>query len=105
MIDSSSSIVLIGGNRNKVGSTGRGRSSCSWQIRVSAWAGALVGIMSLLSIVVAPLISMWQVLGSLGSLNILSSNSRSLEIVRALNQLTLWGRKSLSSQLRSLLKL
>jgi hypothetical protein len=105
MIDSPSSIVLLGGNRNRVGSTGRGRCRCSWMISMSARVGASVGIMSLLSIVEAPSISGWQILGSLGPMNILTSSSRGLEIIGALYHLMLQGRTSLTSWLRSLLKL
>jgi hypothetical protein len=61
--------------------------------------------MSLFTIVVAPTISLLWVLGSLGHLNTLIPSSMSLEIVRALNHLTLWGRESLSSCLWSWLKL
>jgi hypothetical protein len=48
---------------------------------MSAWIGASVGIMSRFTIVEAPTISLWQVLSSLGPLNILTFSSRSLEIV------------------------
>jgi hypothetical protein len=105
MIDSPCDIVLLGSNRNEVGSIGRGGCRCSWLISVSARVGASVGIMSLLSTVVESLISGRQVLGSLGPLNILISNSRNLEIIGALNDLTLRDRESLCSWLRSLLKL
>jgi hypothetical protein len=64
---------------------------------MSARIGASVGIMSLFTTVEAPMISLRQVLGSLGPLNILTSSSRSLEIVGALDQLALWSRESLSS--------
>jgi hypothetical protein len=76
---------------------GRGRCSCSWLTRVSAWIGVSIGMMSLFPIVAAPLISGRQVLGSLGSMYILASSSRGVEIVGVLNNLALWGRKSLSS--------
>jgi hypothetical protein len=56
MIDSSTSIVLLGGNQNRIGSTGRGRCSCSGLISTSAQIGASVGIMSLFSTVKAPMI-------------------------------------------------
>jgi hypothetical protein len=105
MIDSSSSVVLVGGNRNRVGSTGRGGCSCNWLISARAWVGASVSKMSFLCTCVAPLVNLRQVLGSLGPLNTLISSSRGLEVVGVLNHLTLWGRKSLSSWLRSLLKL
>jgi hypothetical protein len=97
MGDSPMSIVLLGGNRNRIGSTGRGRCSCSRLISMSARIGASVGIMSLFTTVEAPTISLQQVLGSLGPLNILTSSSRSLKIVGALDQLALWSRESLSS--------
>jgi hypothetical protein len=105
MVGSLMSIVLLGSNRNKVGSTGRGRCSSSSLISMGAWIGASVGIMSLLSIVVAPTINLQRVLGSLGPLNTLIPSSGSLEIIGALNHLTLWGRKSLSSSLQFWLKL
>jgi hypothetical protein len=97
MIDSPSGIVLLGGNRNGAGCMGRDKCSCSWLISVSAQVETSVGIMPLLSTVVAPSISGWQVLGSLGPPNILSSSSRSQEIVGALNHLMLRDRKSMSS--------
>jgi hypothetical protein len=56
---------------------------------MSAWIGASVGVMSLFTIVVAPMISLQRVLGSLGPLNTLIPRSRSLEIVGVLNHLTL----------------
>jgi hypothetical protein len=58
MVDSPTSMVLLGGNRNIVGSTGRGKCSSSSLISTGAWVGASAGIMSLLSIVVAPTISL-----------------------------------------------
>jgi hypothetical protein len=97
MVDSPTSIVLLDSNRNRVGSTNRGRCSSSSLISTGAWIGASTGIMSLLSTIVAPTISLLRVLGSLGPLNNLIPSSRSLEIARALNYLTLWGRKSMSS--------
>jgi hypothetical protein len=81
MVDSPTSIILLGSNRNRVGSTGRGRCSSSSLVSMGAWIGASVGIMSLLSIVVAPMISMLWVLGNLGPLNTLIRNSKSLGIV------------------------
>jgi hypothetical protein len=105
VIDSPTGVVLLGSNRNRVGSTGRVRCSCSGLISMNAWIGASVGIMSLFTIVVAPSISLQRVLGSLGPLNTLITSSRSLEIVRALNHFTLRGRESLSSYLRPWLKL
>jgi hypothetical protein len=105
MFDSTMSIVLFGSNRNRVGSTSRGRCSSSSLIGTGAQIGASVGIISLLSTVVAPTISLQWVLGCLGPLNTLIPSSTSLEIVRALNYLMMWGRKSLSSYLRPRLKL
>jgi hypothetical protein len=105
MIDSPTGIVLLGSNRNRIGSMGRGRCSYSRLIDTSARIGASVGVMSFFTIVVAPMISFLRVLGSLGPLNTLIPSSRSLEIVRALNPLTLWGRESLYSCLRPWLKL
>jgi hypothetical protein len=97
MLDSPMSIVLLGSNRNRVGSTSGGRCSSSSMIGMGMWIGASVGVMYLVSIVVAPTISLQWVLGSLGHLNTLISSSRSLEIAGALNHLTLWGGKSLCS--------
>jgi hypothetical protein len=56
MVDSPMSIVLLGSNRDGVGSTGMGKCSSSNLISVGAWIGALVGTMSLLPTVVAPMI-------------------------------------------------
>jgi hypothetical protein len=97
MVDSPMGVVLLGSNRNRVGSTGRGRCSYSGLIDTSAWIGASVDVMSLFSTIVAPTISLLRFLGSLSSLNTLIPNSRSLEIVGALNHLTPWDRESLSS--------
>jgi hypothetical protein len=105
MIDSPMGIVLLGSNRNRVGSTGRGRCSYSRLINTSARIGALIGVMSLFTTVIAPTVSLLWVLGSLGSLNTLIPSRRSLEVVGALNHLTLWGRESLSSYLLPWLKL
>jgi hypothetical protein len=105
MIDSPMSVVLLGSNRNKVGSMSRGRCSYSRLIGTSARIGASVGIMSLFTIVVAHMISLLWVLGSLGPLNTLIPSSRSLEIIGALNHLTLQGREYLPSCLRPWLKL
>jgi hypothetical protein len=105
MIDSPMGIVLLGSNRNRVGSTGRGRCRYSGLIGMSAQIGASVGKMSLFSTVVACMINFLRVLGSLGALNTLIPSSRSLEAVGALNHLTLWGRESLSSCLWPWLKL
>jgi hypothetical protein len=100
MIDSPTGVVLLGSNRNRVGSTGRGRRSYSKLINTSAWIGASIGVMSLFTTVIAPAISLLRVLGSLGSLNILIPSNRGLEVARVLNHLTLQGRESLSSHLR-----
>jgi hypothetical protein len=105
MIESPSSIVLFGSNRNRVGSTGRGRCNYSGLIGMSAQIGASVGVMSLFTTIVAPRINLLWVVGSLGPLNTLIPSSRSLEIIGVLNHLTLWGRESLSSCLRPWLKL
>jgi hypothetical protein len=51
--------------------------------------------MSLFTTVIAPTVSLMQVLGSLGSLNTLIPSSRSLKVVGVLNHLTLWGCKIL----------
>jgi hypothetical protein len=61
--------------------------------------------MSLFTIVIAPTISLLRVVGSLGSLNTLIPSSKSLEVVGALNHLTLQGRESLSSCLWPWVKL
>jgi hypothetical protein len=90
MIDSPMGVVLLGSNRNRVGSAGRGRCSYSRLIDMSAWIGASIGIMSLFTTVRAPTVILLRVLGCLGSLNTLIPSSRSLEVVGALNHLTLW---------------
>jgi hypothetical protein len=100
MVDSPMSIVLLSRNRNRISSTGRGRCSCSSLICPSAQIGASAGIMSLLSTVVAPTISLQWVRGNLGPLNTLIPSSRGLKIVGPLNHLILRGRKYLSSCLR-----
>jgi hypothetical protein len=105
MIDSPTGVVLLGSHRNRVGSMSRGKCSYSRLIGTSVRIGASVGIMSLFTTIVAPTISLLRVFGSLGSLNTLIPSSRSLEIVGALNHLTLWGRESLSSCLWPWLKL
>jgi hypothetical protein len=97
MIDSPMSIVLLGSNMNSVGSTSGCRCSSRGLISMSARIGALVGVMSLFSTVVAPMISFQWVLGSLGPLNTLIPSNRSLEIVGALSHLTLQSKKSLST--------
>jgi hypothetical protein len=97
MIDSPTDVVLLGSNRNRVGSTGRGRCSYSKLTDMSARIGVLIDVMSLFTIAIAPTISLLRVLGSLGPLNTLIPNSRGLEVVGALNHLTLQGRESLST--------
>jgi hypothetical protein len=105
MIDSPTGVVLLDSNRNRVGSTGRGRCSYSRLIDMSAWIGASIGAMSLFTTVIAPTISLLRALGSLGSLNTMISSSMGLEVIGALNHLMLWGRESLSSYLRPWQKL
>jgi hypothetical protein len=94
------SIVLLGSNRNRVGSTCR--CSC---LGTSAWVGALIGKMTLLATGIALSFRLHWVLSAIGPLNILIPSSRSLEIVGALNNLTLRGREPLSSWQRPRLKL
>jgi hypothetical protein len=105
MIDSPTGVVLLGSNRNKVGSTGRNRYSCNWW--VDAWVrfGASVSEMILLSTSKTPYFSLQQVRSNLGSPNILIPDSWGPGTVGVLNHLTPWGRKSLSSGLRPRLEL
>jgi hypothetical protein len=105
MIDSPTGVVLLGSNRNRVGSTGRGRCSYSRLIDTSAQIGASVGIRSMFTRAIVPTVSLLWVMGSLASLNTLIPSNRSLEVVGALSHLTLRGRESLSSGLRSWQKL
>jgi hypothetical protein len=105
MIDSPTGVVLLGSNRNRVGSTGRRRCIYSRLIDMTVQIGSSISIMSLFTTVIAPTVSLLRVFDSLGSLNTLIPSSRSLEIVGALNHLTLRGRESLSSCLRPWLKL
>jgi hypothetical protein len=100
MIDSPMGVVLLGSHRNIVGSTGRGKCSYSGLNGMSVQIGASVCVISLFTTIVAPMISLLWVLGSLGSLNTLIPSSRSLEIVGVLNHLTLRGNESLSSWLQ-----
>jgi hypothetical protein len=58
MIDSLMSVVLLGSNRNRVGSMSRGRCSYSRLIDTSAWIGSSIGVMSLFTTVIAPTISL-----------------------------------------------
>jgi hypothetical protein len=55
--------------------------------------------MSLFTTIVAPMISLLQDLGSLGPPNTVIPSSRSLEIIGALNHLTLWATESLCTWL------
>jgi hypothetical protein len=105
MIDSPMGIVLLGSNKNRVGSTGRSRCSYSRLIGISAQIGASFGEMPFFTTIVAPTISLLRVSSSLGSLNTLIPSSRSLEVVGALNHLMLRGRESLSSCLWPWMKL
>jgi hypothetical protein len=105
MIDSPTGVVLLDSNRNRVCSTGRGRCSYSRLIDTSVWIGASIGVMSQFTTVIAPMISLLRVMGSLGPLNTLILSNRSLEVVGALNHLTLRGREFLSSCLRPWKKL
>jgi hypothetical protein len=105
MIDSPTGVVLLGSNKNRVGSTGRGKCSYSRLTNMSVRIGASIGVMSLFTTAITPMVSLLRVLGSLGSLNTLIPNNRSLEVVGALNHLTLRGRESLSSCLRPWQKL
>jgi hypothetical protein len=91
VIDSPTGVVLLGSNRNRVGSTGRDRCSYSYSglIDTSARIGASVGVLSFFTIVVAPTISLLRVLGSLSPLNTLIPSSRSMKIVGVLNPLML----------------
>jgi hypothetical protein len=104
MVDSPTSIVFPN-NRNRVGSTGRGRCSGSRLIREWAWIRASIGKMTFLSTSIALPLNLHWVLGSSGPLNTLTSSSRCLEIVGVLNDLTLRSRESLSSWLQPRLKL
>jgi hypothetical protein len=94
MVDSPRCIVLLGSNRNGVGSMSRCKCRCNC-LGMSAWVGALVGNVSLLATTIAPLFRLHWVLSSLGPLNILISISRTLETVGVLNDLMLWNRKPL----------
>jgi hypothetical protein len=105
MIDSPTGVVLLDSNRNIVGSMGRGRCSYNRLIDTSVRIGASIDVMSLFTTFIAHTISLLRVLGSLDSLNTLIPSSRSLEVVGALNHLTLRGREFLSSCLRPWLKL
>jgi hypothetical protein len=105
MIDSPTGVVLLGSNRNRVGSTGRRRCCYSRLIDMSARIRASIGVMPLFTTVIAPTVSLLWVLGSLGPLTTLIPSNRSLEVVGTINHLTLWGREYLSSCLRPWQKL
>jgi hypothetical protein len=64
MIDSPMGVVLLGSNRNRIGSTGRGRCSYSRLIDMSAWIGASIGVMSMFTTAIAPTVSLLRVLDS-----------------------------------------
>jgi hypothetical protein len=106
MVDSPMSIVLPSSNRNRVGSRGRGRGRCSCSRLIQVWAqnGAPIGKMTFLYTSIALPFSLHWILSSLSPLNILISSSKSLEIVGALSDLTLWSRESLSNRLWPRLK-
>jgi hypothetical protein len=78
MIDSLIDVVLLGSNRNRVGSMIRGRCSYSRLIDTSARIGISIGIMSMFTTVIAPAISLLWVLGSSSSLNTMIPGSMSL---------------------------
>jgi hypothetical protein len=65
MVDSPMSIVLLGGNQNRIGSADRGRCSYSGLISMTARIVALVGIMSLFTTVEAPTIRSLETVGVL----------------------------------------
>jgi hypothetical protein len=85
MVDSPMSIVMLGSNRNRVGSMSGCRCRCSCLRRAGTWIGALVGIVTSFSTSIALNFTRCWVLSSLGPLNILISSSMGLEIVVALN--------------------
>jgi hypothetical protein len=99
MIDSPTGVVLLGSNRNRVGSTGRGRCSYSRLTDTSAQIGASIGVMSLFITAIESTVSLLRVLDSLGLLNTLIPSSSGQEVVGALNHLTPRGRESLFSWL------
>jgi hypothetical protein len=74
MIDSPTGVVLLCSNRNRVGSTGRGRGSYSRLTDTSARIGALIDVVSLFTTAITPTVS-------LGPLNTLIPSSRGLEVV------------------------
>jgi hypothetical protein len=105
MIDLLMNVVLLGSNRNRIGSMGRHRGGHSCLRRAGKRIGALVGrVASLPTSIAFPFTQYW-ILSSLSPLNTLIHSSRGLENAGALIHLTLWGGKSLSSCLRHRLKL
>jgi hypothetical protein len=58
MIDSTTGVVLLDSDRNRVGSMGRGRCSYSRLTDMSVRIGASVGVMSLFTIAIAPIVSL-----------------------------------------------
>jgi hypothetical protein len=99
MVDSPTGVVLLGSNRNRVGSAGRNRCSCNWQVDTWAQVGSSVSEMTLLSTSKTPLFSLQQVQSDMGSLSILIPSSRDLGIIGVPNNLMLRGRESLHSDL------
>jgi hypothetical protein len=95
MVDSPTSIVFPSTNKNRVGSTGRPRCSGSRLIQELVQIEASIGKMTFLSTSIALPFSLHWVLSSLAPLNILTSSSRSPEIVGTLNELMLRSRESL----------
>jgi hypothetical protein len=105
MVDLPTNIVLLGSNRNRIGSMGRGRCSYSSLIIMGACIRASVSEMILLPTSRTPPFSLQHVRSSLDPLNTLIPSNRGLEILGVLNHLMLCGRKSLSSCLQLRLKL
>jgi hypothetical protein len=97
MVDCPMCIVLLGNNRNRVGSTCRSRCRHSYLRRVGTRIGALVGIVTSFTTSIALPFSRCWVLSILGPLNILISSNMNLEIVGVLNHLALHSIESLSS--------
>jgi hypothetical protein len=78
MVDSPTSVVLLSSNRNRVGSTGRGRCSYNWWVDVWARVGASVSEMTILLTSKTCPFSLQQVRSNLGYLSILIPSSRDL---------------------------
>jgi hypothetical protein len=81
MVGLFANIILLGSNRNKVGSMGRGGCSRSSLIGTVAWIGASASEMTLLSTSKTPSFSLQHIRSSIGPLNPLIPGSKSLEIV------------------------